>query len=153
MNTLDKIVSDIFNLFGDYLEWLIIPMSDALPIPKMSLVVLGLWSSIFLFWFVAKSIQAGDDSKIELLLNRSRVCLTTVLIIFIVSIAASAAYVSTYLNHSDRTLNWLIHYLGKPLVVSFVSLSILSFIIGWFCLRNWIPAANRWITEKATKKS
>ena len=65
----------------------------------------------------------------------------------------AAAYISAYLNHSDKAINWLIEYLAKPLLISFISMSILSLVLGWFSLRNWIPAANRWITEKATKKS
>lgn len=153
MNILTKIPGYFFNLLGDYLEWLIMSMSTALPIPRMTLVVLGLWSGIFLFWFIAKSVQAGDDSKIDLLFNRFRNFLTTALILFIFSVVVSAAYVSSYLNHSDQILNWLAQYLGKPLLLSFLSMSVISLIFGWFCLRNWIPAANRWITEKATKKS
>jgi type IV secretory pathway TraG/TraD family ATPase VirD4 len=153
MKTLNRIPEYFFNLAGEYIDWLIIPFFEVFPAPRMSLIVTALWSAIFLLWFVSQSIQAGDDSKLEILFNKFRRILIAALILFFISIAAAAGWVSTYLNHSDRAINWLINYLAKPLIVSLVCITILSLVVGWLCLRNWIPSANRWITQKATKKS
>ena len=153
MTNLNSLSEKLFQLLGRYLEWLVAPFSKISDMPNVSLVIVSLWATIFALWFIAKSIQSGQESKLNGFLKRISGVAFISLVFFLLSVLLSAGYVSSQLNNSQRIILWLTEYLAVPTVYTFFGLALSSLVLGWFSIRTWIPATNRWITLKVVKKS
>jgi type IV secretory pathway TraG/TraD family ATPase VirD4 len=122
-------------------------------IPTLSAIIVPVGVIIFMLWFIKKSIQAGDESKLDSFLKLLIRLACMSLLIFLTSIALSAVYVADYLGSSQKTINWLMEYLAFPTIYTLLGLTVLIVVLGLFSIRSLIPAANQWITLKVVKKS
>ena len=136
-----------------YLEWLVTPFSNISSIPNVSLIIISLWISIFIIWFITKSIQAGQESKLNIFLDCISSLAFTSLVAFISSILMASSYSFNRFENKRRLLNWISDYLALPTLYTFIALAISTLILGWYSIRTWIPATNQWITLKVVKKS
>jgi len=153
MTNLTFLSEKLLQVLGSYLEWLVAPFSSISDVPNISMVISSLWVSIFTLWFIAKSIQAGQDSKLNGFLTRISGFAFISLVLFVLSVIVSAGYVASQLNSNQKIINWLTEHLAMPALYTFAFLVICSLLFGWFSIRTWIPVTNRWITLKVVKKS
>ena len=148
----DKITQFVLDHCISYIQWLASSANKWLPLSRLSLIMLFLWICIFMVWFLSKSLQSSESS-LTLFFKRFQFVTISSSVVISTSIAVASYFIATSYQFNDKAITWLIELIAKPLFVTIVLICFTHLILGWFSLRHWIPSVNRWINEKATKKS
>ena len=149
---LDRLAFVIYGYCIDVLEWLATSGSVYLDIPRLSLLLSGLWGGAFIVWLVERTIQPTKESSLSQLFGNFWHVWIVSVVMFLAVVVSMVWIVYDYQNNSAVTIAWAKQNIVVPGLITISILAALNLIAGWFAVRYWLPKLNYWVNETVTKK-
>ncbi len=134
------------------LSWLSSDISPHLGLSNLSAVVGVAWLMLFSSWFFEGTFSPKEDSLLARVFSGIWRIQLVLIVLSLSTLILTIWVIYQYHNGNNQVFTWIWKKLLSPLILMLLLLTVLTIILGWLAVRNWLPKINYWVNERLTKK-